>query len=93
MNPSEKLQELFLKFPGIGPKQAARFVYYLLRTKNEYKNDLAKNIEALKDSANICKRCLRVYSNNKNISPLNNTGLCDICANPNKDNQKLMIIL
>ncbi len=93
MNPSEKLQELFLKFPGIGPKQAARFVYYLLRTKNEYKSELAKNIEALKDSANICKRCLRVYSNNKNISPLNNTGLCDICANPNKDNQKLMIII
>lgn len=93
MNPSEKLQELFLKFPGIGPKQAARFVYYLLRTKNEYKSELAKNIEALKDSANICKRCLRVYSNNKNISPLNNTGLCDICANPNRDNQKLMIIV
>lgn len=93
MNPSEKLQELFLKFPGIGPKQAARFVYYLLRTKNEYKSELAKNIEALKDSANVCKRCLRVYSNNKNISPLNNTGLCDICANPNRDNQKLMIIV
>jgi len=88
MNPSEKLQELFLKFPGIGPKQAARFVYYLLRAKNEYKTELARNIEALKDSANICKRCLRVFSKNGNAS-----GLCSICENKNRDNSSLMIIV
>lgn len=88
MNPTEKLQELFLKFPGIGPKQAARFVYYLLRTKNEYKSELARNIEALKDSANICKRCLRVFSKNGNT-----TGLCDICDNKNRDNSTLMVIV
>lgn len=88
MNPSEKLQELFLKFPGIGPKQAARFVYYLLRTKNEYKSELARNIEALKDSANICIKCLRVFSKNGA-----NTSLCSICENINRDNEKLMIIV
>ena len=43
MNPTERLQELFLKFPGIGPKQAARFVYFLLRQKSEYKNELINN--------------------------------------------------
>lgn len=88
MNPTEKLQELFLKFPGIGPKQAARFVYYLLRTKNEYKSELAKNIEALKNSANICKRCLRVFSKNGE-----NNGLCYICDNKNRNNNSLMIVV
>lgn len=88
MNPTEKLQELFLKFPGIGPKQASRFIYYLLRSKNEYKNELARNIEALKDSANICKECLRVYSNTnkENI-------LCSICSDNSRNQNTLMIVV
>lgn len=90
MNPSEKLQELFLKFPGIGPKQAARFVYFLLREKNNYKQELAKNIEALKDTANICEKCLRVFSKNKNLE---NITLCDICNNKNRDTHSLMIVV
>lgn len=90
MNPTEKLQELFLKFPGIGPKQAARFVYFLLREKNNYKQELARNIEALKDTANICEKCLRVFSKNKNQ---NEVGLCDICNNKNRDTHSLMIVV
>lgn len=90
MNPSERLQELFLKFPGIGPKQAARFVYFLLRENNNYKQELAKNIEALKDTANICERCLCIFSKNKN---LDNIKLCDICNNKNRDYHSLMIVV
>ncbi len=88
MNPTERLQELFLKFPGIGPKQAARFVYFLLRQKSEYKDDIIKNIEALKDSSHICDRCLRVYSKN-----INNNSSCDICLNINRDSDSLMIVI
>jgi recombination protein RecR len=90
MNPTEKLQELFLKFPGIGPKQAARFVYFLLREKSNYKVELAKNIEALKDSSHICDKCLRVFSKSNNG---NDYKLCDICNNKNRDNSSLMIIV
>ncbi len=90
MNPSEKLQELFLKFPGIGPKQAARFVYFLMREKNNYKQELARNIEALKDSANICGECLRVFSKNANQK---SSTLCDICTNQMRDEKSLMIVV
>ncbi|MEA4910630.1 Recombination protein RecR [bioreactor metagenome] len=90
MNPSEKLQELFLKFPGIGPKQAARFVYFLMREKNNYKQDLARNIEALKDSSNICEKCLRVFSKYNNQK---DSSICDICANSMRDKKSLMIVV
>lgn len=89
MNPSEKLQELFLKFPGIGPKQAARFVYFLMRSNNAYKQDLAKNIEALKDSANVCEKCLRVFSQNGSRK----STCCDICENKMRDEKTLMIVV
>lgn len=89
MNPTEKLQELFLKFPGIGPKQAARFVYFLLRQKDNYKSELAKNIEMLKDSSQICELCLRVFSKSKNQEKR----LCTICENDMRDAKSLMIVV
>ena len=90
MNPTERLQEMFLKFPGIGPKQAARFVYFLLRSRTDYKIELAKNIEMLKDSSHICEKCLRVFSKSNNI---NENKLCDICDNKNRDTASLMIVV
>ena len=89
MNPIERLQELFLKFPGIGPKQSAKFVYFLLRTRPEYKIELAKNIEYLKDTSCICEICLRVFSeaNNKNSQHI-----CEICLSKNRNASQLMII-
>lgn len=89
MNPTEKLQELFLKFPGIGPKQAARFVYFLLRQKESYKIELAKNIEMLKDSSHICESCLRVFSKLKNQEKK----LCSICEDESRDSKSLMIVV
>lgn len=89
MNPTEKLQELFLKFPGIGPKQAARFVYFLLRQKEDYKIDLAKNIEMLKDSSHICDLCLRVFSKSKN----KDKRLCNICEDENRNKKSIMIVV
>ena len=32
----QKLTEYFRKFPGIGEKQASRFVYFLLRTSYQH---------------------------------------------------------
>lgn len=90
MNPTEKLQELFLKFPGIGPKQAARFVYFLLRENTAYKVELAKNIEMLKDSSHICESCLRVFSKSHNKE---GKKICDICDNKNRDEKSLMIVV
>ncbi len=89
MNPTEKLQELFLKFPGIGPKQAARFVYFLLRQNEDYKVDLAKNIEMLKDSSHVCEMCLRIFSNSKNKEKK----LCSICEDESRDSKSLMIVV
>jgi recombination protein RecR len=89
MNPTEKLQELFLKFPGIGPKQAARFVYFLLRQKEDYKIDLAKNIEMLKDSSHVCEMCLRIFSKSKSKEKK----LCTICEDDTRDEKSLMIVV
>lgn len=54
----QRLIELFTKFPGIGPRQASRFVFFLLRANGTFLSDL---ITALKDigSVNFCAQCYR----------------------------------
>jgi len=90
MNSTKKLQELFLKFPGIGPKQAARFVYFLLRENADYKNELAQNIEYLKNTAHVCKQCLRIFGETNYYQQKD---ICEICHDDNRDGKSLMILI
>lgn len=55
MNPIEKLTEYFSKFPGIGPRQSERFVYFLLRQEASFALLLAEAIKEVRKNAKICK--------------------------------------
>ena len=88
MDALEKLTEIFKKFPGIGPRQAKRFVYHILQEIEEDVAELINAIGNIKRGISICDRCYR-YFENKNkqaIVP------CPICSNPARDQSTLMII-
>lgn len=98
MNSIEKLTQIFSQFPGIGPRQARRFVYYLLTRANGTLNELAENIKDLKNDVVMCEDCHRFYplshrsfseGGEKNNPKVN---LCKICADPNRDSSLLMIV-
>jgi recombination protein RecR len=88
MNGADKLSELFMRFPGIGPKQAKRFVYFLLREHSHYKEQLIKALEDLKFTGKQCDRCYRFYGDANNA----NTSLCDICSSTSRDPSLLMVV-
>jgi recombination protein RecR len=87
MNPLDKLAEYFGEFPGIGPRQAKRFVYFLLTRNTSYINGITELINEIKNSVTICKSCYRFFQNNKE-----NNSLCNICSSLNRDKEKLMIL-
>ncbi len=91
MDPLGKLEEIFRHFPGIGPRQAKRFAYFLL-TKSDF--DLAefsKSILELKKSVFACTLCQRFFpAGNKVVNPVN--PLCSICSDQNRDTDTLMIV-
>jgi recombination protein RecR len=89
MNPTDRLTELFMRFPGIGPKQAKRFVYFLLREHVQYKEQLIKTLEELKFTGKQCEKCFRYYGD-KNADPKKT--LCDICASPSRESTTIMIL-
>ncbi|MDB5254343.1 MAG: recR [Parcubacteria group bacterium] len=87
MNSIDKLSEIFSHFPGIGPRQARRFVYYLLSRNHNFSEDLIRAIENIKREITQCSSCHRFFT--KNGSP---STLCSICADASRDSSLLMVV-
>lgn len=85
MDPISKLAEYFKEFPGIGPRQAKRFVYYLLTRNTSHLEDMSRLILEIKKSVRVCSSCFRFYPDGKSST-------CPICSNKNRDISTLMIV-
>ena len=85
MNDIDRLTEYFREFPGIGPRQAKRFVYFLLRKNEQYVRDLATLIPQVRRNVSVCQDCFKYFTKN------NANTLCDICLQ-NRDHSQLMIV-
>lgn len=83
----EKLTEVFKEFPGIGERQAKRFVYFLMSRSGSYSENLSNLILDLKKEITQCKECFKFF-----ISPTKKETLCEICKDENLDSSQLMII-
>lgn len=86
MNELDTLTEIFTRFPGIGPRQARRFVYFLLRQDASYRERLIRGVQTLADRIQQCSRCMR-------FAPLHvQQPLCDICADTGRTTEQLMLV-
>ncbi len=88
MTPTDKLTEYFTKFPGIGPRQAKRFVYFILRKDNRFIEELSSLILNAKKSTMQCSSCYRLFSSEMNTQ----SSICDLCQNLNTDENIIMIV-
>lgn len=87
MNSIEKLAEYFEKFPGVGKRQAKRFVYYLLRRNASFSRDMVNAISRLKDNIRLCQESFQYfYSENPNET------LSPIVRDPSRDRSLLLIV-
>ncbi len=83
----DKLTEVFKEFPGIGERQARRFVYFLMHKSPAYAENLSGLMSDLKKEIAQCRECFRFF-----ILDRQKEKLCDICANANTDSSILMIV-
>lgn len=89
MNATDRLAELFMRFPGIGPKQAKRFVYYLLREHSHFKEELIRALEELKFTGKQCEMCFRFFGDKNQNSTKT---MCDICSDETRDRATLLLV-
>ena len=90
----DKLTEVFKEFPGIGERQAKRFVYFLMGKTPAYSENLTNFILELKKEVAQCKECFRFFilENEKTHSRSSVSAICNICSNPHTDSSVLMIV-
>ncbi len=77
-----KIAKHFQKLPGVGPRQAARFVLALLEKPEFEVQELGTAIFNLKQDIKLCADCFN----------LSDTGLCDICSSPARDKSKVLVV-
>ena len=80
-----KLTEQFSRFPGIGPRQAKRFVYFLLTRDHRTLDEITRLISELKREVHHCEACFRYFTGREQ-------NLCDICADQGRNHETLMVV-
>src|ERR1700733_10760964 len=97
MDNLRRLEEIFAHFPGIGPRQAKRFAYYLLSKSPSFIKEFTQLIEDTKKSSSECSLCHRLFIyGSKGLVPSANSlakgTLCSICSNKERDQSTLMVV-
>lgn len=87
MDHLNRLNDLFKQFPGIGPRQAKRFTYFLLGTSEAFRATLAKEVTELSSRVTLCDSCYRFFDR-KNMDH----SRCVICRDKDRDHESLMIV-
>lgn len=81
----QKLIELFTKLPGIGPRQATRLTFFILRNGEELGRDLSAAITEIRQNVSFCQQCFRSVEKGK-------SGLCYFCSDSRRDSELLAVV-
>lgn len=72
----------FSKLPTVGPKTAARLVFYLLNRPRNEAQALAEAILAVKDRVRLCSRCFSITEEDP----------CPLCTDDRRDPSTLCVV-
>jgi recombinational DNA repair protein RecR len=93
MDNFRRLEEIFCKFPGIGPRQAKRFVYHLLNKSPSAISEFTKLVEEAKKQTHECGSCHRLFIGTNGLSgKASHSSLCAICLDNSRDKSLLMVV-
>lgn len=80
--PVQALINEFSKLPTVGPKTAARLVFYLLNRPRNEAQSLAEAILAVKDKVRLCSVCFSITEEDP----------CTICSDETRDARMICVV-
>jgi len=80
----QNLIDSLAKLPSIGPRQAARIVFYILK-KPEVAEKIAQDLLNMKKNVRLCKECFLSYEDK-------NDELCHICQNTSRKKNIICVL-
>src|SRR3989338_10989651 len=78
----KEIVKLFQKLPGVGPRQAARFVIALMNKPEEELQEFGNAVANLHKEISFCPVCFNISDN----------GLCAVCLDKKRDQTKLLVV-
>lgn len=87
MDPIHRLEYFFTLFPGVGSRQARRFVHYLLKQNPGHLDELSKLISHLHDNVGECIDCHRFFEKKGS-----HTQKCRVCLDTLRDKSLLLVV-
>ena len=85
MDKIDELAQALARFPGIGPRQGKRFVFYLLAAPAAERAKLAELIASLGKDVRQCPDCLRFHNGGSST-------VCNYCSDTKRDDTLLMLV-
>jgi len=73
---------MFQKLPGVGPRQAARFVIALMGKPESELQEFGQAVANLRKEISFCSVCFNISDN----------GLCAVCLDNKRDQTKLLVV-
>lgn len=70
------------QLPGIGKRTALRLILHLLKQPQDQTQRLSQSLQQMRDEVNFCKSCHN----------LSDTEICEICANPNRNERIVCVV-
>ena len=83
--PIQKLISEFQKLPGIGPKQAAKFAFRVLRMNDNELEQFSRILGTIKDETHLCAQCGLTFEDD-------GASLCPICRNPERNQNVIAVV-
>ncbi|KKR87126.1 MAG: Recombination protein RecR [Candidatus Curtissbacteria bacterium GW2011_GWA1_41_11] len=80
--------KLFQKLPGVGPRQAARFVIALMDRPEEELQEFGKAVANLHKEISFCTACFNISDPPAQAG----NGLCAVCLDNKRDQTKLLVV-
>ncbi len=84
----DKLTAYFEQFPGVGGRQAKRFVYHVLTLDKGAIHELSSLIATLEQTVTKCASCHRFFSSSHTTT----VTVCAICNDSHRDQKKLLVV-
>lgn len=78
----KKIINFFDSFPEIGPRQAMRLFFWLVKQDEKTKRQILENLTVLFEETKLCESCFFPTTEN----------LCSICSNPKRRDDFLMVV-
>ena len=83
----KRIIDIFSKFPTVGPRTAARFVFYLINLPDNRFQEIIRSLEQFKKDIKICSFCFNPFEKTEE-----NTSLCPICRSKTRDTSLLCLV-